>query len=61
VHDHIHKWSCWKLEESPHDVPHYIVAPRLLHDYYKRAGVEANAKEARVQHEVVEDMEGLAE
>jgi hypothetical protein len=49
VHDHIRKSSHWNPEESPHDVPHYIVALRLLRDYYKQARAEAEEEEAYVR------------
>jgi hypothetical protein len=48
---------------SPHDVvPHYTVAPKLLHGFYKRAREEADANEARAHERIatVDDLEGLA-
>jgi hypothetical protein len=62
VHDHIKKWGRWNPKESPHDVPHYTVAPRLLRDYYKRARAEAEEEESHVRQrmtEAVDDLEGL--
>jgi hypothetical protein len=62
VHDHIKKWGHWNLEESPHDVPHYTVAPRLLREYYKRARAEPEEEEALVRQrmsEEVDDLEGF--
>jgi hypothetical protein len=62
VHDHIKKWGRWNPKESPHDVPHYTVAPRLLREYYKRARAEAEEEEARVRQrmsEAVDDLEGF--
>jgi hypothetical protein len=63
VHDHIKKLGHWNPEESPHDVPHYTVAPRLSRDYYKRARSEAEEEEARVRRrmsEAVDDLEGFS-
>jgi hypothetical protein len=62
VHDHIKKWGRWNPEESPHDVPHYTVAPRLLGEYSKRARVEDEEEEARVRQrmcEAVDDLESF--
>jgi hypothetical protein len=61
LHDHIRKWGHWNLEVSPHDVPHYIIASRLLRDYYKWARAQAEEEEARVRqcmNEAVDDLEG---
>jgi hypothetical protein len=38
----------WNPKKSPHDYPHYIVAPRLLHAYYKQARAEVEEEEACV-------------
>jgi hypothetical protein len=63
VHDHLCKWGHWKPEKLPHDVPHYMVAPRLLCDFYKCSRAEVEVEEACVRQctEVVEDLEGLAQ
>jgi polyhydroxyalkanoate synthesis regulator phasin len=49
-------------EESPHDVPHYTIAQRLLREYYKRARAEAEEEEARIRQRMskaVDDLEGF--
>jgi hypothetical protein len=47
--DHLRKWGRRKAEVSPHDVPHYRMSSKLLHDFYKGVKAEAHAQVARVR------------